>query len=138
MATRRLGVVIAITAVGLACAAAAQAHQIAVNNGVSVTVHVAPDDEPIVGQTAVILVPKVKPRIGKFAWATCRCTLKVSNANGDVLLSGKALPRTEFVFPEAGAYRIDFAGRVKRIVKQRIRWVPFKVWFAIRASDAPS
>jgi hypothetical protein len=130
MPTRRLGVLIAIAGTTLVCVAAAQAHQTASNNGVSVTMHVSPDDEPIADAPALILVPRVKPRTGKFAWAICRCTLKVSSASGEVLRNGRAFPRNEFVFPEAAAYRIDFAGRVKRNGK----WVKFKVWFAIRAS----
>ena len=131
MPTRRLGVLIATITTALVCAVVAQAHQTASNNRVAVTVHVTPDDEPIVGQTALILVPRVKPRPGKFAWTTCRCTLKVTNASGEVMLNAPAVPRNEFVFPEAGAYRIDFAGRVKRNGK----WAKFKVWFAIRANE---
>ncbi len=132
MQVKRSCVVLAALAVGLACAGAAQAHQTASNKGVSVTVHVTPNDEPLVGQTALILVPRVKPgKLGKFSWATCRCTLKVSDSALTVLRRGPALPRNEFVFPEAAAYRIDFAGRVRRSGK----WVWFKVWFAIRAYE---
>jgi hypothetical protein len=133
MPTRRAGVFMAIIGTALVCVAAAQAHQTASNNRVAVTMHVTPDDEPIVGETALILVPRVKARPGTFAWTTCRCTLKVTSSSGEVLLNGRALSRNEFVFPEAGAYRIDFAGRAKR----NGRWVKFKVWFAIRANEAP-
>lgn len=135
MQVRGSYVVLATLAVALAFAGVAHAHQTAVNNGVSVTVHVAPDDEPAVGQTALILIPRVKPGMkGTFTWATCKCTLRVSDSAGMIVRRGPAAPRTEFTFPEAGAYRIDVAGRVRRNGK----WVWFKVWFAIRASDVES
>lgn len=129
MSLRHFAVVVTAVVVALASAGAASAHQTSVNNGVAVTMHVTPDDEPLAGQTALILVPRVKTRTGKFSWATCRCTLAVSDSAQNVLLKGQGVPRTGFVFPEAGAYRIDFAGRVRRNGK----WVSFKVWFAIRA-----
>lgn len=129
MSRGRLHAVLAALALALIGAGGAYAHQIAVNNGVAVTLHVAPNDEPIAGQPALILVPKVKPRTGKFAWTTCRCTLKVSDSSGSVLLKGPATPRTEFTFPEPAAYQIDFAGRVLR----KGKWASFKVSFAIRA-----
>ena len=45
--TRRTTGVLLGFAVALLCAGAAWAHQTATNNGVTVTVHVAPDDEPV-------------------------------------------------------------------------------------------
>lgn len=128
--TRRAICAISGIAVALACAGAAWAHQTATNNGVTVTVHVAPDDEPVATQEAVIIVEKVSTRTGRFTWATCRCTLQVSNAASEVLLKGRTAQKTRFTFPEPGAYRINLAGRVKR--KAGWRW--FKVSFAIRAS----
>jgi hypothetical protein len=119
-------------AVALLCASAAWAHQTATNNGVTVTVHVTPEDEPVAGATSLILVERVKTRTGRFTWATCRCTVEVSNAAGEFLRRGRAGPRTEFTFPEPGAYRIRVAGRVKR----KVGWRWFKVSFAIRANEA--
>jgi hypothetical protein len=126
---RWLGAALLAAGLALATAGAALAHQTASNNGVSVTVHVAPDDEPIANEPASILVEKVKTRTGKFAWATCRCTLVVSDSAKNVLLKGPAKPRNDFVFPEAAAYSIGFSGRVKR----NGVWRTFKVEFAIRA-----
>jgi hypothetical protein len=129
--TRRTLSVLLGFAVALSCAGVAWAHQTATNNGVTVTVHVTPEDEPIAGQPSLILVEKVKTRTGRFAWATCRCTMQVSNSDAEVLRKGRITPRTTFTFPEAGAYRIMVAGRVKRAVG----WRWFKVSFAIRAND---
>jgi hypothetical protein len=129
--TRRTTCVLIGLAVALACAGGAWAHQTATNNGVTVTVHVTPDDEPVVGAGSLILVERVKTRTGRFAWANCRCTVEVRNADGQVLRKGLAGPRTEFTFPEAGAYEIRVAGRVKR--GKVWRW--FKVPFVIRAND---
>ena len=106
-------------------------HQIASNNGVSVQVHVNPNDEPIAGVPTTIWVVKVKTLKGTFAWATCRCRLKVFDSSGTVLLDGPAKTvRTAVTFPEAKAYGITFSGRVKR----NGVWRGFKVSYAIRAA----
>ena len=77
--------------------APAWAHQIASNNGVSVQVHVNPDDEPIAGTPTTIWVVRVKNVKGKgtFSWATCRCQLKVFDSSGTVLQSGRGQDGTD-------------------------------------------
>lgn len=130
MSKKRLRLALsACLAVALIGAGAASAHQTLVNNGVAVTLHVTPNDEPVAGEVAELLVPKVKTRTGKFSWATCRCTVKVSDSDKNVLLSAPAKPRTEFTFPALAAYKIEIAGRVLR----KGKWASFKVAFAIRA-----
>lgn len=105
-------------------------HQIASNNGVSVQVHVNPDDEPVAGVPTTIWVVRVKPLKGTFSWATCRCRMKVFDSSGTELLNTPTSKvRTPVTFPEAKAYGITFAGRVKR----NGLWRPFKVSYAIRA-----
>ena len=120
---------LACFAVALIGAGVASAHQTLVNNGVAVTLHVTPNDEPVAGEVAQLLVPKVKTRTGKFSWATCRCTIKVSDSAKNVLLNAPATPRTEFTFPGPAAYKIEVAGRVLR----KGKWAVFHVAFAIRA-----
>jgi hypothetical protein len=115
--------------------APAWAHQIASNNGVSVQVHVNPNDEPIAGAATTIWVVRVKNVKGKglFSWATCRCQLKVFDSSGTVIQSGAAkAARTAVTFPEAKAYGITFSGRIKR----NGVWRTFKVSYAIRATAA--
>jgi hypothetical protein len=112
--------------------APASAHQIASNNGVSVQVHVNPNDEPIAGTPTTIWVVRVKNVKGKgvFSWATCRCQLKVFDSSGTVVQSGAAkAAQTAITFPEAKAYGITFSGRIKR----NGAWRTFKVSYAIRA-----
>ena len=113
--------------------APAWAHQIASNNGVSVQVHVNPNDEPIAGTPTTIWVVRVKNVKGKgtFSWATCRCQLKVFDSSGTVVQSGPAkTAQTAVTFPEAKAYGITFSGRIKR----NGIWRTFKVSYAIRAA----
>ncbi len=130
MSKKRLrAALVACFAVALVGADTASAHQTLVNNGVAVTLHVTPNDEPVAGEVAQLLVPKVKTRTGKFSWATCRCTIKVSDSAKNVLLNAPARPRTEFTFPDPAAYKIEIAGRVLR----KGKWATFKVAFAIRA-----
>ena len=113
--------------------APAWGHQIASNNGVSVQVHVNPNDEPVAGTPTTIWVVRVKNLKGKgtFAWATCRCQLKVFDSSGTVVQNGPATTaRTAITFPEAKAYGITFSGRIKR----NGVWRTFKVSYAIRAA----
>ena len=113
--------------------APAWGHQIASNNGVSVQVHVNPNDEPIAGVPTTIWVVRVKNVKGKgtFSWVTCRCQLKVFDSSGAVVQSGRATSaRTAATFPEAKAYGITFSGRIKR----NGVWKTFKVSYAIRAA----
>jgi hypothetical protein len=112
--------------------APAWGHQIASNNGVSVQVHVNPNDEPLAGAPTTIWVVRVKAVKGKatFTWATCRCRMKVFDSSGTVVLNEPArAPKTAITFPEAKAYGITFSGRVKRSGV----WRAFKVTYAIRA-----
>src|ERR687898_2446844 len=122
-----------IAAASLMVVAPASAHQIASNNGVSVQVHVNPNDEPIAGAPTTIWVVRVKNVKGKgtFSWATCRCQLKVFDSSGTVVQTGPAkAAQTAVTFPEANAYGITFSGRIKR----NGIWKTFKVSYAIRAA----
>ena len=109
------------------------AHQIASNTGVSVQVHVNPNDEPIATVPTTIWVVRVKnvKGTGTFSWATCRCQLKVFDSSGTVVQNGPAkTAKTVVTFPEAKAYGITFSGRIKR----NGAWRTFKVSYAIRAA----
>lgn len=110
--------------------ATAPGHQTDSNKGVSVTLHVTPDDEPVAGQESRIIVSKVRPSRGSFSWRSCACYLRVSDSTGNVVLNRKAKRTTVFTFPKATAYEIVFTGRVKR----GSRYKRFRVTYAIRAS----
>ena len=108
----------------------APAHQTNSANGVSVTMHVTPDDEPLVGKSARILVTKVKPNRGRFSWSSCKCYLRITDSSGKVVLNRKASRRMRFTFPRATAYELLFSGRVKRGGSYK----RFRVAFAVRAA----
>ena len=131
---RRIFILALIGAASLMLVVApAWAHQIASNNGVSVQVHVNPNDEPIAGTPTTIWVVRVKnvKGTGTFAWATCRCQLKVFDSSGTVIQNGPAKSaKTAVTFPEAKAYGFTFSGRIKR----NGVWRTFKVSYAIRAA----
>ena len=111
-------------------ATSAPGHQTESNKGVSVTMHVTPDDEPVSGQSSRIIVSKVRPSRGSFSWRNCACYLRISDSTGNVVLNRKAKRTTRFTFPRASAYEIVFTGRVKR----GSRFKRFRTTFAIRAS----
>jgi hypothetical protein len=112
-------------------AASAPGHQTKSNKGVSVTMHVTPDDEPVSGQPSRVIVSKVRAGSWRFSRKACACYLRISDSTGDVVLNRKVSQRTtRFTFPRATAYEIVFTGRVKRGSKTK----RFRVSFAIRAS----
>jgi hypothetical protein len=111
-------------------ATTAPGHQTESNKGVSVTMHVTPEDAPIAGRSSKILVTKVKPNRGRFTWRSCKCYLRISDSTGKVVLNRRARRSQSFTFPRASAYEIVFSGRVKRGGSFK----RFRVDFAIRAS----
>jgi hypothetical protein len=126
---RPLAVVLVCFAFSLVGAGGAYAHDRETNNGVSVTVHIAPDDDPIATQPATIVVEKVETK-ATFTWATCKCAWKITDSSGAVVYSKPAKVKTPFVFPEPGAYQLTFSGRVKAT---KTRWRAFKINYAFRA-----
>ena len=110
-------------------AATAPGHQTESSKGVSVTVHVAPDDEPVAGRASTITA-KVRTRRGRFSWRSCKCYLRITDSSGRVVLNRRAKRSQRFTFPRSTAYEIVFSGRVKRGSRQ----VRFRTDFAIRAS----
>ncbi len=131
---RPLAVALVSFAVALTGAGVASAHDRETQNGVTVTVHVNPDDQPIAAQQATIVVEKIETK-ATFTWATCRCTWRISDSTGAVLYQGPARVRTPFVFPASGAYQLTFAGRVK---VTKTRWRAFKIDYALRADPPPT
>jgi hypothetical protein len=110
-------------------AATAPGHQTESSKGVSVTVHVTPDDEPVAGRVATITA-KVRPSRGRFSWRSCKCYLRITDSSGRVVLNRRAKRTQKFTFPRATAYEIVFSGRVKRGASFK----RFRVDFAVRAS----
>jgi hypothetical protein len=110
-------------------AATAPGHQTESSKGVSVTVHVTPDDEPVAGRVATITA-KVRPSRGRFSWRSCKCYLRITDSSGRVVLNRRAKRTQKFTFPRATAYEIVFSGRVKRGGSFK----RFRVDFAVRAS----
>ncbi|MEA2184003.1 MAG: hypothetical protein QOF69_3188 [Solirubrobacteraceae bacterium] len=128
----RLAVATVAATAAPALTAPALGHQTVSDRGVSVTMHVLPDDEPAAGKPATIVVVKVAPpRGGRFAFGSCTtCRVTVRSANGQILLNRRSAKRTPFVFPDAAAYEITYSGgyRAKNGKTRR-----FSATFAIRA-----
>jgi uncharacterized ParB-like nuclease family protein len=121
---------VAACAAALTAAPSALAHQTVTSNGVSVTVHVAPDDEPQAGQPAAINVLGARRKGYRFSFKTCGCRLTVSDSSGAKLLDRAVrAKRTAFTFPSSGAYEITVSGRVRRGRSSR----KFTARFAYRA-----
>src|SRR5262249_48545083 len=129
---RRYTFVLAAATLALTLGApTALAHDRESNNGVTMTLHIDPDDEPIATQPALLVIERVGTKSG-FSWKTCRCTMTISDSNNTVVRSGAVGARTTFTFPAEGAYQIVYAGRVQKNGK----WRTFKIAYAFRA-DPP-
>jgi hypothetical protein len=129
---KRFSIVVLATA--LACVVVVQcafAHDRESNNGVTMTLHINPDDEPIATQPALLVIEKVETK-SSFSWKKCRCTMTISDSSGKVIRSGSVGAKTVFTFPVDGAYQIVYAGRVQ----QKGTWRAFKISYAFRA-DPP-
>jgi hypothetical protein len=107
-------------------------HQTVSDRGIAVTMHVLPDDEPVAGKPATIVIVKVAPpRSGRFTFGSCTtCRVKVSAANGQILLNRRTGKRTPFVFPDPAAYEITYSGGYRAKNRKTRR---FSASFAIRA-----
>lgn len=128
----RLAVATVAATAAPALTAPALGHQTVSDRGVAVTMHVLPDDEPVAGKPATIVIVKVAPpRGGRFTFASCRtCRVKVRSAQGQTLLNRRTAKRTPFVFPDAAAYEVTYSGSY-RATNGRTR--RFSARFAIRA-----
>ena len=115
----------------LAVATPALAHQSATSNGITVTMHIAPDDEPVAGQPTTIVFISAKRRGWSLQRGSCGCRISVTDSSGDVLLDRRSGSReTRFTFPRAGAYRVRISGRLKRDGRTK----SFNASFTYRAS----
>lgn len=125
-----VGTTLCLVALVLIGAQAVSAHQTTTNKGVTVTLHVTQDDEPVAGQPSQIIVTKVRAGSYRFRWSRCKCYLKASDTQGRVVLNRQVGSRsTRITFPRAGAYEIVFTGRVHRNGRSK----RFRTTFAIRA-----
>src|SRR5690349_13252336 len=123
---RRYTFVVAAATLALAVGVpSALAHDRESNNGVTMTLHIDPDDEPIATQPAVLVIERVETK-SVFSWKTCRCTLTISDSNNTVVRSGAVGAKATFTFPAEGAYQIVYAGRVQKSGK----WRTFRIVYA--------
>jgi hypothetical protein len=75
------------------------------------------------------VIESVRVHKGTFSWRTCRCSLAISDSSGKELYRTTAAKRkTPFIFPNVGAYKVKFSGRVKRAG----HWRTFAVADALR------
>ena len=91
---------IVVMTAALACVVASQgafAHDRESNNGVTMTLHINPDDEPIATQPALLVIEKVETK-SVFSWKSCRCSMTISDSNDNVIRSGPVGARTVFTF----------------------------------------
>jgi hypothetical protein len=120
----------AVAALG-AAVPAALAHQTITSNGVAVTMHIAPDDSPVAGRPAQIVLVGARRHGWRFDRARCGCHLKITSSSGAVVFNRDVRRRVvAFTFPRAGAYQLAFSGHLRHGGHRR----SFNAKFAYRAS----
>lgn len=132
-ALRAAGVAGAVALAAAAGTASAPAHQTTTNAGVSVTLHVNPNDEPVAGaQTPIHIVRIRTPKGGKFSYRTCGCRLLVQDSSGATIFNGPMGKRATVVFPREAAYRLTYSGAYRKGSRTR----RFRTTFSVRAVPA--
>jgi hypothetical protein len=115
----------------LVAATPALAHQSATSNGIAVTIHIAPDDEPVAGQASTIVFVSAKRRGWSLRRGSCGCRITVTDSSGATVLDRRTGSReTTFTFPRAGAYRVRISGRLRKGGRTK----SFNASFTYRAS----
>lgn len=103
---------------------AASAHVFLTDGGITVLMHVNPNDDPVAGQPATLLFG-ITDISNKFNAANCDCQVTVKDSSGKQLLS-VALPNIStqidaslyefsepFTFPDKDVYSIEVTGKPK-------------------------
>lgn len=99
---------------------AVSAHVTEKADGLAVTLHMEPGDNPIIGEPANLFL-NARDRSLKFNPENCNCNLLVTGGSRTLLQSAltPAEARSSYtfkvpiVFPEKGVYKIDFYGEPK-------------------------
>ena len=116
---RPLALVVVFAVLSLASVSAAFAHDRISNNGVTMTLHVDPNDEPVAEAPSTLVIESVEVQPA-FSWSSCGCTLTVSDGAGKVVYAGTAAARVTVTFPSAGAYQATYAGRTPVTTKSTV------------------
>ena len=123
---------VAVAAIALTVAPSG-AHQTTTSRGATVTLHVDPDDEPIVGANTPVSIIRLKvPKGAKFSFSSCACRLKVVSGSGQVIADTTMKKLARVRFPAAAAYQLTYSGRYRKGKSTR----KFAATFAVRAVAA--
>ena len=116
----RKHIVIIILSVIFVCvygARSVDAHTLKIDGAIGVSVHINPDDEPIVGRESAIFV-EITDSAGRFNAANpsnCLCTLTIFSDGVRVaqlpIVSGGSYTQMRFVFPTSGKYTLVVEGK---------------------------
>ena len=98
----------------------ARAHSFLTDRDITVLLHTNPDDDPIVGQPAAVLL-QVTDSTNKYSSSKCDCEISIAEGN-KVLFAGPLLYivgasvydlTAPFTFPEKAVYQITVTGKPK-------------------------
>jgi hypothetical protein len=94
------------------------AHFLKVDGSIGITLHINPDDDPIVGQDAVFFLD-TKDTNNKFSMPDCDCSAKITKGS-DLLFQTQLVadqtnptsntPTFTYVFPSKGVYTLEVDG----------------------------
>jgi hypothetical protein len=101
---------------------AVSAHILKTDGNIGLTIHVNPDDDPIVGSPASFFM-EIVDKTAKFKPTDCTCTAQILN-NGTQIYSAplfstaqandvNAAPFFSYTFPETGIYTVAISGEPK-------------------------
>ncbi len=92
------------------------AHEYISNNGIGAVLHIEPDDDPIIGQSATLLY-EFSSRNKNFDVRECTCVLTIATAatSSTLLLDPVSvyLGRVDTIFPKRDSYTLTLSGTPK-------------------------
>lgn len=120
----------------------ASAHFHETDGGISILLHVNPDDDPIVGELATFFV-EIRDQENRFKPEQCECSAEILR-NGETLLKTKlfqsqadnilASPVFSYTFPESDIYNVTVTGNPS--VKNAFQ--PFQIEYDLRVAREDS
>lgn len=97
----------------------ASAHTLTTDGTIGATVHITPDDDPVVGQEAVFYF-EIKDTTNQFNPTECNCIVSITK-DGKQMYSASVFettttadfktPSLTYIFPEKGMYRVSLVGK---------------------------
>lgn len=126
---KRLLICAAIIVFTLLAAPQSQAHILKTDGTVGATIHISPDDDPVIGEPATFYFD-FKDTAQKFTVEDCQCSVTITENGEKIFSQPLTTDRLTYVFPKRGVYSVMVSGQPKT----PNTFVPFTLPYDIRVT----